>query len=48
MQTVINALVAAEKTEHPDQTEAAIVARVTNQMTAVRPAAATAPATTAA
>lgn len=36
------------KTEHPDQTEAAIVARVTNQMTAVRPAAATAPATTAA
>ena len=40
VQTVVNALVAAEKTEHPDQTEVAIVARVTNQVNGIRPAAA--------
>ena len=47
VQTVIDALVAAEKTEHPDQTEAAIVARVTNQVNGIRPAA-PAPTATAA
>ena len=47
VQTVVNALVAAEKTEHPDQTEAAIVARVTSQVNGIRPAA-PAPTATAA
>ena len=48
VQTVVNALVAAEKTEHPDQTEADIVARVTNRVNGVRPAAAPASTTAAA
>ena len=39
LQTVINAIVAAEKVEHPDQTDAAILARVTNQVNGIRPAA---------
>ena len=39
LQTVISAIVAAEKVEHPDQTDAALLARVTNQVNGLRPAA---------
>ena len=39
LQTVISAIVAAEKIEHPNQTDAALLARVTNHVNGIRPAA---------